>query len=198
MHVYGLRSYSSNTIQGITQLPGQVNTFTWEVGMESKGRLLRVTVIAILASAALATLPSLGAEIPYGVLLRIVHEEVALEIGLKQGYKADVLYLTLFQRPSYRYFYTYWHLGGQFDDREELAVITQKLEDYLETPRELFLIYPNPESYDPSGLMILGTRESALIRLTGDVRGEPNCYAEIELSHDEAKKLLEVLLNVLG
>ena len=103
-----------------------------------------------------------------------------------------------YQQIYHRYFYTYWHLGGQFDDREELAVITQKLEDYLEMPRELFLIYPKPEYYEPWGLTILGIGESVLIRLTGDVRGEPSCYAEIELSHAEAKKLLEVLLNVLG
>jgi len=171
----------------------------WEAGMGRKGRLLRVTVIAILASAALAALPSLGAEIPYGVLLRIAHDEVTLEVGIGGGVMGTphLLYLTLFQYPTYRYFYWQWNLDKKWE-KEKLAAITQKLQDYLATPRELFLIYPNPEYYDPSGLMILGTGESVLIRLTEDVRGEPSCYAEIELSYDEAKKLLEVLLKVLG
>lgn len=164
--------------------------------MERKGRLLRVTVIAILACAALATLPSLGARTPYGVLLRIAHDEVTLEIGRK-GFRANVLYLTLFQHSTYRYFYLLWDLDEEWE-KEELVAIVQKLRDYLESPRELLLIYPDPEGYEPWAATILGTGKSVLIRLTGDVRGEPSCYAEIELSHDEAKKLLEVLLNVLG
>ena len=167
--------------------------------MERKGRLLRVTVIAILASAALATLPSLGAEIPYGVLLHIAHDEVTLEVGIGGGLvgTSHLLYLTLFQHPSYRYFYWQWNLDEKWE-KEELVAIAQKLRDYLESPRELLLIYPDPEGYEPWAATILGTGESVLIRLTEDVQGEPSCYAEIELSHDEAKKLLEVLLNVLG
>jgi len=119
--------------------------------MESKGRLLRATIAVLLTGVVFSTLPSLGAETPYGVLLRIAHDEVTLEIGLKSGHKANVLYLTLFQRPTYRFFSTCWDLGGPFDHHEELAAITQKLEDYLETPRELFLIYPKPEYYEPWG-----------------------------------------------
>ena len=163
--------------------------------MESKGRLLRATIAVLLTGVVFTTLPSLGAETPYGVLFRIAHDEVTLEIGRK-GFRANVLYLTLFQHSTYRYFYLLWDLDEEWE-KEELVVIVQKLRDYLESPRVLFLIYPDPEGYEPWAATILGTGESVLIRLTEDVHGEPSCYAEIELSHDEAKKLLEVLLDVL-
>ena len=133
------------------------------------------------------------------LLLRIDHEETALEVGYTGpggSYESD-FYVALFSKRLEKFATEHWWL----DEKQrvsDLRNLRDSLKQYLAAPNKgLSCIYPS-DFYDPGQeFQVLGLGNTILIRGI-DHEDSGDVFVEIKLSLNEAQRVVAALTTALN